>query len=258
MKNHRDLEGLGANILIAALILLMIIAALNKMGLYNLPPLIENFLNPQSVEEKNHSIDEDKIYNSAQFDTESSGEVEKVKISHENAREMLEKIFNKNDYRHEISVTHYAEGTSLTRQVVIEKKNSFYEADVYSRSATLLESYSETDDEITAQKYSGGKVLHTATYPKGSFTVPELCSVIADHKSFLDGIYDLQEGNFSVIHGDFGTELEIVFETVLENYSQTEAYRINVDYGIVTQAECTENGKLVYSMQTLSLKELAN
>ncbi len=258
MKNHRDLVGLGANILIAALILIIIIVGLNKMGLYNLPEPIENLLNPQSVDERNQSIDEDKIYNSAHFDADEYGSVSRQEVTYENARAILEKIVNKYNYRHEISVTHSSDTTALTREVVLEKKDGLYSAQVFTDKAVLIEQYSDSEDTVTAHKYQNGSLAESMSFPKGSFTVPELCSVIADHSSFLDGTYELQKGSFAVIQGDFGTELEITFDTALDNYTQTEIYRVNVDYGIVTQAECVENGKVVYLMQTLSLKELSN
>ena len=44
MNNHRDLLGIILNVLFAVLVLAIIILGLNRMGLYNLPEQIENFI----------------------------------------------------------------------------------------------------------------------------------------------------------------------------------------------------------------------
>lgn len=256
MKSHRDIPGVVINIFIAALILALIILGLNKMGLYELPDAVEKIISPSSTHEDDGDVDEGKVYDSVSFDKEREKVVEKTKISHENARKMLEEVKNTKSYRHELSVCRVDGSSSKVQRVVLEKSDNICSAAIYSENGLLLENIVEEGDNITVERIISGAHSEKITHPKGSFSVSELAGVVTSHENFLEGDYVLEEGDFSVIQGDFGIELEIVFDTVMDNYKQKEVYRINLDYGIVTSAKCYENDVVVYDMQTILLREL--
>lgn len=255
MNKHSDVLGLAANILIAVVILLIIIVSLNKMGLYKLPSPIEKLLSTSDEDEIPASVDDEKLYGSLDYDKNEDTDMEKVSVTYQNARTMLDSVENDKNYHHEISVTHKNDKKTVSKKVVLEKRDGLYTADIYSASGNHLKRISESNTDITVTEYKNAD-SKSYTYPKGSFTVPDLSSVVVDFDSFLSGGYELEEAEFSVIQGDFGIKLEIMFETVMEGYVQQEVYSINPDYGVVTEAQCYENGVMVYDMQTLVLREM--
>lgn len=255
MNNHRDLLGIVLNVLFALVVLGIIIIGLNRMGLYELPSVIENMFTGSSEQENSVDVDDGKVYSSVGYDDEKSAEVEKTLVTYENARLMLEKVKSVDDYHHEVYVSRDDKKTNDDARINIDKKDGLYRASVYTGNGKLTKEISEKDGNITVKEYVNEKLKSEFTYPSGNFTVGELAGVILDHENFLSGEYALSEGEFSVIQGDFGIELEIAFDTVMDNYKQREVYRMNLDYGVVVSARCYENDVLIYDMQTVNLKE---
>ncbi len=256
MNNHRDLLGIILNVLFAVLILAIIILGLNRMGLYNLPEQIENFIFSSEKEQKEENVDDSQIYNTVEYDENKYSKVEKTAVTYENARQLLSSVVSAQNYHHEVVVSRKNEGAQESVKVILKKQDGLYNAELYSIGGKLLKMISEKDGKITVKEYQNGYQVREFTHPAGNFTVTELAGVVVDHENFLSGDYELSEGEFSVIQGDFGIELEIVFDTVMENYTQHEVYRINVDYGMVTKALCYENELLVYELETYALREL--
>ena len=254
MNNNSDLPGIAVNIAITAVVLAVIILGLNRMGLYNLPSWIENVVNPDNYQDNNANVDDSMVYESVGYDISENTKVEKTSLTYENARQILEKIEVSRDYYHELSINLMSEGKTRSSKVVINKLDGMYSADIYNKSGRIIKSIENKNDSITVKEYTNERVTGEFSYPSGNFTVWELAGVIVDHENFLSGDYALEEGDFSVIYGDFGAELEIVFDTVMEEYSQHEVYRVNVDYGVVTNAQCYENDELVYEMNTVVLQ----
>ena len=247
MNNHRDLLGIIINVLFASAILVTIVLSLNRMGLYKLPQGIENLLFPSDKEQISENADDSKIYETAHYEDDKSFKTEKTSLSYENARKMLEAVENTRDFHHELSVK-YAQNDNAEK-IVVDCKNGLRTVYLYDRNR-MSKSIHEAEDTITVQEYENSVVVNEFSYPSGNFTAGELAGVITDHNSFLDGEYELEEGEFSVIQGDFGIELEIAFTEKMDGYEQREIYRINTDYGVVTSAVCYEADVLVYEMRT--------
>ena len=254
MNNHSDLPGIAVNIAITAVVLVVIILGLNRMGLYNLPSWIEDVVNPDNYQDNAAGVDDSMVYESVGYDINENTNVEKTSLTYENARQMLENIEALRNYYHELNINLMSNGKTVFSKVVINKMDEVYSADIYNKSGRLIKSIQSENDSITVKEYTNERVTGEFSYPAGNFTVGELSGVILDHENFLSGDYALEEGDFSVIYGDFGAELEIVFDTVMDDYSQHEIYRVNVDYGVVTNAQCYENDELVYEMNTVVLQ----
>ena len=252
MNNHRDLLGIIINVLFAAAILVTIVLSLNRMGLYNLPSGLEKLLFPSDKEQTSENVDDSKIYDTVHFDADNSAQADKVAVTYENAKKMLEAVENSRDYHHELSLKYSSEGSG--KRVVVDKKDGFSSIQIYNGN-TVYKSIHEADGIITVKRYRNATVEREFSYPSGNFTAAELAGIITDHKSFLEGEYELGEGEFSVIQGDFGIELEIAFTQKADSYEQREIYRINTDFGVVTSALCYEGDVLVYNMQTDFLGE---
>lgn len=253
MKKNSDFFGLLLNVLLATIVIVFIVFGLNKIGLYELPSFIRKIIPSVQVEEDGDDEDE-KIYDFGGFDEENKGEVEKTELDYENARKMLESMKGTRDYSHRLSVTVYSESGSLTKRINVERKNGLYSAEISSSEGMSLKSISEHDEKITVREYAENGSFTELDYPKGGFTVSELCGVVLTPDTFLEGDYSLAEGDFSLLEGDFGIELEIAFVSSLDGYELKEVYRINPDYGIVTRAESYEGDSLVYLMQTELLR----
>lgn len=253
MKKNSDFFGLLLNVLLATIVIVFIVFGLNKIGLYELPSFIRKIIPSVQVEEDGDDEDE-KIYDFGGFDEENKGEVEKTELDYENARKMLESMKGTRDYSHRLSVTVYSESGSLTKRINVERKNGLYSAEISSSEGTSLKSISEHDEKVTVREYAENGSFTELDYPKGCFTVSELCGVVLTPDTFLEGDYSLAEGDFSLLEGDFGIELEIAFVSSLDGYELKEVYRINPDYGIVTRAESYEGDSLVYLMQTELLR----
>ena len=109
-------------------------------------------------------------------------------------------------------------------------------------------------DGTTSVSVRRGKETHTASYPTGDIDFAGEIGVILTHEDFLKTAGD--DGyTYSLISSDDGTLMLITFTSQSGAYTQTQTYKLNLDYGIVTEAWCYENDKLIYALSTGRLAE---
>ena len=96
--------------------------------------------------------------------------------------------------------------------------------------------------------------LKTVLYANGDFNFENEIGAVITHKDFFEAVGD-DNYSFSLASSDDGTLLIIDFLSQMESYEQNQIYALNLDYGIVTQVMCYENGSLIYSLVTNSLSD---
>ena len=94
--------------------------------------------------------------------------------------------------------------------------------------------------------------IKTTSYPNGKFDFSAETGAIITHEAFFEAADDPQY-SFKIEADDLGTVMLIEFTSVMENYSQRQEYTLSLDYGVVTEARCYENGSLIYELTTNSL-----
>ena len=88
------------------------------------------------------------------------------------------------------------------------------------------------------------------------FSVSDECGFILTHDAFLASDFLLDASTFEKNVNEYGSNLIITFDNEFDEFQQTLKYTISLDYGIVTDAECYEQGVLVYKMNTVLLRQV--
>ena len=253
MKNHRDTLGIFLNILVVVLILVFIVLGLNKIGVYDLPDSIEKLVGTYEEDEK-ASLGKADLSSSIKFGGKETVSSTETKVNNETARNYLAKITPANNYKHELTVQNFAYDGSVidTQNILVESSNSSVKATLKDSFGNTVKTVEERKNETVITKFTantGEKI----TVNKGNFDISDEIGFILTADNFLKSDLELDEASFTLSESENGAEITIIFDTVMNDYSQKEKYTVNLDFGVVTSADCYENGNLVYSMKTKSL-----
>ena len=240
------------NVLLVAAVLLFILIGLAKIGLIDLP----SFFAPFFGKDPNASTEPSDNGLSAILkpDTARDGfTVVKAEMTPESVRTMLSALTPKKTYAHDLEYTVYSGNVGSSRRVVLYWLNDAYLAYYVSPGAGAYKQVFEKDG-TTSISVSRHNETHTAAYPTGDIDFAGEIGVILTHEDFLKTAGD--DGyTYSLVSGDDGTLMLITFTSQSGTYTQTQTYKLNLDYGIVTEAWCYENDKLIYALSTGRLAE---
>ncbi len=253
MKNHREVMGMIANILVVVAILAFIFFGLVKIDIIELPDSIEKLFGISDNTNALNSSDESGIYNSLSYDSSHGKQTETVSLTYENARQLLENVEPNRDYTQEISVKHYDGQQERQERFVVSRTDSLYKVSAFDSSDFLTKQIIESSDGVNISFFGPEGQQTVMDVSKGNFSISDECGFILTHHNFLNGDYPLSEATFLLSDSDVGAQITISFVTELDGYSLVETYTVSLDYGIVVSAVSHENGKLVYSMETLAL-----
>ncbi len=240
----------GLNVLVVALVLLFIVIGLAHIGLLDLSSLS---LFGANKDRSDDSTDAElaEILNGASDPDDMT--VIKANMTPESVRNMLSALKPAESYMHDLEYTVYAEGIGSQRRVTVimrpDLKLAYYVSPITGAYRQIL----EKDGSTSVSTRSGGRV-RTKVYATGDISFDGEVGIIRTPDDFLNSVGE--EGyTYSLVSGDSGTLLLITFTMQSGSYSQTQTYKLNLDFGIVTEAACYENGSLIYSMTTTSLSE---
>lgn len=243
------------NVLLVAAVLVFILFGLVRIGLVDLPsffaPIFGKDQNASSELADNGLSDILKPHHAGSVDAEFS--VIKAEMTPESVRTMLSSLQPKKRYAHDLEYTVYSGGIGASRRVTLFMNQDARLAYYVSPGAGVYKQILERDG-ATQISVLRGNAVHTTTYPTGDIDFAGETGVIVTHEDFLNSAGE--DGYaYSLLSGDDGTLLLITFTSQSGTYSQTQTYKLNLDYGIVTEAQCYENGKLIYALSTKRLAE---
>ena len=166
---------------------------------------------------------------------------------------MLRALTPKKTYAHDLEYTVYSGNVGSSRHVVLYRLKDAYLAYYVSPGAGAYKQVFEKDGTTSVSVLRGNET-HTASYPTGDIDFAGEIGVILTHEDFLKTAGD--DGyTYSLVSSDDGTLMLITFTSQSGTYTQTQTYKLNLDYGIVTEAWCYENDKLIYALSTGRLAE---
>ena len=240
------------NVLLVAAVLLFILIGIAKIGLIDLP----SFFSPFFGKDPNASSEpaDNGLSAILKPGTATDGfTVIKAEMTPESVRTMLHALTPKKTYAHDLEYTVYSGNVGSSRHVVLYRLKDAYLAYYVSPGAGAYKQVFEKDG-TTSVSVRRGKETHTASYPTGDIDFAGEIGVILTHEDFLKTAGD--DGyTYSLISSDDGTLMLITFTSQSGAYTQTQTYKLNLDYGIVTEAWCYENDKLIYALSTGRLAE---
>ena len=240
------------NVLLVAAVLLFILIGIAKIGLIDLP----SFFSPFFGKDPNASSEpaDNGLSAILKPGTATDGfTVIKAEMTPESVRTMLRALTPKKTYAHDLEYTVYSGNVGSSRHVVLYRLKDAYLAYYVSPGAGAYKQVFEKDG-TTSVSVRRGKETHTASYPTGDIDFAGDIGVILTHEDFLKTAGD--DGyTYSLISSDDGTLMLITFTSQSGAYTQTQTYKLNLDYGIVTEAWCYENDKLIYALSTGRLAE---
>ena len=235
------------NVLLVAAVLFFILIGIAKIGLIDLP----SFFSPFFGKDPNASSEpaDNGLSAILKPGTATDGfTVIKAEMTPESVRTMLHALTPKKTYAHDLEYTVYSGNVGSSRHVVLYRLKDAYLAYYVSPGAGAYKQVFEKDG-TTSVSVRRGKETHTASYPTGDIDFAGEIGVILTHEDFLKTAGD--DGyTYSLISSDDGTLMLITFTSQSGAYTQTQTYKLNLDYGIVTEAWCYENDKLIYALST--------
>ena len=252
MKNHREISGILANVLIVVAILLFIVFGLNKIGVYDLPDVVEKIIGTYNENGIESDKNGGKNIKDAKFDGKKKEDSVYV-LSYENARELLEKVSAVPEYSHKLTFESYYNSKKLVKNVSLSRRNKLYSAYVMDENGRVEREIIETANNVTVISYDD-KELVEVNLEKGNFDISDECGFVLTVDSFLNSGFELDKASFLQFENDYGTCVRIEFNNTFANITQSEVYEVSLDFGVVTMAECYEDDVLVFSMKTSELK----
>ena len=233
------------DVLVVFAVLAFIMYGLWSIGLVE-PP---SFLSP--LFERSDSYGEGEVRAPGELlreDAENEYEIIEADMSKENVKKMLSLLSPENNFTQEIEYTLFSGDNSSTSHLIITRYEGISVAHFLSG-----------DNEVTRQViYSGGLVsvstlqsgaVNTVSYHAGKIAFSEQVGALLSYEDFLD-LADEEDYTFSLISSEDGTMMLINFTSTLGEYSQRQTYKLSLDYGVVTEAYCYEDDKLIYSLST--------
>lgn len=239
------------NVLLVAVVLVLILLGLAQIGLVDLP----SFFAPLFGKDSNASSDlaDDGLSDILKNDSETAFTVVKAEMTPESVRVMLSALKPKTTYAHDLEYTVYSGSVGSSRRVTLFMDGNTHLAYYVSPNAGAYKQVFERDGttEISVLR---GEAVHSASYPTGEIDFSGEIGVILTQEDFLKTVGD--DGySYALLSSDDGTLMLITFTSRSGDYVQTQTYKLNLDYGVVTEAQCYENGKLIYALSTKRLAE---
>lgn len=193
------------------------------------------------------SGDGDSVYGSLRDNADESAYVYPT-VPHDKVKEMLRAIVPPARYSWYYTTELYSSVDSLSRHGILSYVDGDIRIELYDENDTLLKTvltedgvlYSERDEKRTELASDDGNVFIEA-----GMVSPD---------TFLEDTGD--DFTYSLRESDYGTVLFASFSTQKETYSQRQEYTVSLDYGVVLRADCYENEKRIYHLETTALYEL--
>ncbi len=252
MKNHREFLGVIANVFLVAIVLLIIVIGLNKIGVYPLPAWAERLIGTSDKSMVIGSEDDFEIYNALKADGNDK-KLNSVGITFDNADVILKNLGPVQNYSQIIHIESIYGKYKVNETVSIFVNDSLYTATILNSHGVQTRQLVEGIDSITITDYIDGRAIE-AEYQKGSFSVYEECGFILDVDNFLASNFKLNDATFVLTENEkFGSLMIVSFESCYESLKQVEQYTVSLDYGVVVSAFCYEGDNLIYSMTTSEL-----
>lgn len=231
------------NVLIIVGILLFILVGLIKIGVFEAPSFLKKLLN--SDDGNNDTSPEINSGYTYEY-SDNDYTIQSAVLDSDSVREMLETLQPADSYFQDVTYTIISDKSTATKHALIMKKAGVYCAFYISENGTIEKQLIRQDDTTTINTLVGDN-LHSVTYNNGDIDFDSQTGIIMTHRDFFQAVED-PAYTFSVMSGDYGTALFIEFTTTIGAYSQLQQYKLSLDYGIVTQANCFENGRLIYTL----------
>ena len=249
MKRFKNAVFSALNVLVIAGILLFILAGLVKIGIFEAPAFFKNiFKNEQH--ENTHDIGSVEDFLDSPVPSQSHT-VHSAKLNPENVKNMLSGLKIADQYSHDVHYSVISDKSTLTRRAYIMKKDNIHCAFYLSDNGNVEKQMIRNDSFTSVNTIKGGK-LNSTVYSNGNIDFASQTGIILTHEDFYAAA-DEPGYTFSINYDDFGTVMLIEFTSSMGEYSQLQKYTLSLDYGIVTEARCYENEKLIYELTTNSL-----
>lgn len=240
------------NVLVIAGIIVFIIAGLWRIGLVEMPAFLGNIFaspadkitdNSQSTE---HFLEENRLA--------GDYEIIKLNMDTESVREILNNLVPAKEYSHDFQYKLISGKKTTTKRFAVISTNDVSCAYFVSYDGAIVnKQIIETADKTIVNTVAGPS-LRTEEYVSGNISFEEQIGAVLTHKDFL-ALADEPDFSFSLASSDNGMLLVVYFSSVMEDYTQQQTYILNLDYGIVTEAQCYENDRLIYELTTNSISE---
>lgn len=251
MKNKQEIVGIITNIALVVLLFCFIVCGLNIIGIYNLPRPIEKLLGTYEGDD-NSSYVAEGVYNSILFD-ESELPFSSVSLGYENAMKILTEISPVSNYVQKVDITHYYNQNTRIEELDIECDGGLYSVSIYN-AGKLIRSVVQEKHDVTVTEFFDDD-SRSSVIRRGEFDIFEECGFVLNVDEFVDAGYNLDVADYSQVINDNGTFIIISFNSEFNGIPQMLKYVISLDYGVVTEAYCYENDKLVYQMLTETLSD---
>lgn len=234
------------HVLVIALILAFILFGLWRIGLIE-PPAFAARLFGLSTDNPSDSPDSATEFLKPE-DAFGDYTVLRAELSAETVRDMLENLTPAESYMQDLQYTLFSSHGSVSQRIVISRNAGTSTAYYISSGARATRQVIERDGTLTVNTTVGNN-LRSVSYPSAAVGFDEQIGVIRTHKDFLATADDTAY-TYSLLSGEDGTVMLISFTSQLGSLTQEQTYYLNLDYGVVTSADCYENGEPVYSLST--------
>jgi len=251
MKSKQEVLGLIANIALVVLLFCFIVAGLNIIGIYSLPAPIEKLLGTYDDSKGTVVGDDNILYNSVSFD-ESGKAFERIVIGYEDAEALLSEVTAVTNYSQSVEVTRFYGSKQKKEYLNIRFTDGLYSVDFLTVGGKQLKNITEKSDSVVITEYADGKSSF-AEVEKGGFDIAEECGFVLSVSDFLNSDYNLTEADFLMSETENGVFVTINFFSDDFGIAQNYKYVVSLDFGVVTEVSCTENGSIVYEMKTSSI-----
>lgn len=240
------------NVLVIAGVIVFIIAGLWKIGIVEMPDFLKNIVastNSQSAESNKSTgdfLEDNKI--------SDSYETVQLNPDTESVKKILRALVPAEKYSHDFQYKIISGKKSLTKRIAVIEQNGISCAYFVSGDGTSVNKQVIEANGKTIVNTISGQSLRAEEFASGDISFEEQIGAIITHKDFL-ALADNPDYSFSLASGEDGMLLIVHFSSVMGEYAQQQTYVLNLDYGIVTEAQCYENNRLIYTLTTNSISD---
>lgn len=236
------------NFVLIFAVVAVVLSGLHRIGLFEMPDFAAKLLGIYEGTDIGTNSDDNRSF----LTGTGSYTVEKADMTPENVRKVLESVTPVKRYSHDLQYTVYSDEKKASKRLIITEDENISCA-YFISDGSATKQIVRTDKTTTVNTLDG-EFLNSVSYNNGSFDFSEDIGAIITHKDFFDAVDD-DNYTFTLSSDDDSSLLIINFVSSKGEYSQLQNYTLNLDFGIVTEAYCYENDKLVYSMTTNALSE---
>lgn len=171
-------------------------------------------------------------------------------ISHDKVKLLLKDVSLRESFCWYFKSTLYSSKKSVTEHGTVKFDSGNYRIELFDAAMSLKKTIIQENDVVfvrTDTESSEFSAMFTNVFNEAG--VPGVSDFVSSGE---------QDYVFTLIESDYGTLLFAEFINSKNEYSIKEQYYISLDFGIVVRADCYENERLVYSLETTALYELDN